>query len=133
MLIFKMILGFIFVFLAITFGFSAFEKIADFKGTTAYYATYFSKTFLARYISPILGFVVVFEVFITFLFAFGLVELYLEEPIFWGYWALVLATSLLLCFLVGQRLAKDYDGARGIAIYFIICLLGLALFELRCQ
>ncbi|MDO5104630.1 hypothetical protein [Capnocytophaga sp.] len=128
-----MILGFIFVFLAITFGFSAFEKITDFKGTTAYYATYFSKTFLARYISSVLIFVIVFEVLITFLFALGLVELYLKKIIFLGYWALVLAASLLLCFLVGQRLVKDYDGARGIAIYFIICLLGLVLIELVYQ
>lgn len=126
-----MLLFFVFLFLVITFGYSAFEKIADFKGSTAYYKSYFTDTFLAKYITPIMGFIVVIEIFTTLLLLYGIVEFYGKKGIFYGQYGLILACSTLLCFLFGQRLVKDYDGARGVAVYFIVCLFGLLLVEHR--
>ncbi len=124
-----MTLFFVYFFLIITFGYSALEKIVDFKGSVIYYKSYFSKTFLAKYITPILNLIVVTELVTSILFLCGIFEIFSKKNIFYGYWGLILASSTLLCFLLGQRLARDYEGARGIAVYFIICLIGLVLIE----
>lgn len=118
-------LVFVFLFLIITFGYSAFEKIVDFRKSVIYYRDYLSDTFLEKYIAIILIFVIVAEVISTILFLVGIFEIFSLGAVFYGFYGLVIASSTLLCFLFGQRLAKDYEGARGIAIYFIICLIGL--------
>ncbi|MDO4782348.1 MAG: hypothetical protein Q4A09_03915 [Capnocytophaga felis] len=118
---------FVFLFLIITFGYSAFEKIINFKESVIYYRNYLSKTFLKKYITPILFFVIVAEVISTILFLIGIFEVFSLKSIYYGFYGLVIASSTLLCFLFGQRLAKDYEGARGIAIYFIICLIGFLI------
>lgn len=116
---------FIFLFLLITFGYSAFEKIVDFGGNVDYYKNYFSKTFLKEYIRPILIATILAECVVMFFFAFALYEMFNDRDFFYGKLALTLACCVLLCFLLGQRIVKDYEGARGIAIYFIVCILGL--------
>ncbi|MFK8275565.1 hypothetical protein ACI76Y_07795 [Capnocytophaga cynodegmi] len=116
---------FVFLFLIITFGYSAFEKIVDFRKSVIYYRDYLSNTFLGKYVAIILIFVIVAEVISTILFLLGIFEIFSLGAVFYGFYGLVIASSTLLCFLFGQRLAKDYEGARGIAIYFIICLIGL--------
>ncbi|MFK8281174.1 hypothetical protein [Capnocytophaga cynodegmi] len=118
-------LVFVFLFLIITFGYSAFEKIVDFRKSVIYYRDYLSDTFLEKYIAIILIFVIAAEVISTILFLVGIFEIFSLGAVFYGFYGLVIASSTLLCFLFGQRLAKDYEGARGIAIYFIICLIGL--------
>ncbi|GIM52696.1 hypothetical protein ACI76O_05580 [Capnocytophaga cynodegmi] len=118
-------LVFVFLFLIITFGYSAFEKIVDFRKSVIYYRDCLSDTFLEKYIAIILIFVIVAEVISTILFLVGIFEIFSLGAVFYGFYGLVIASSTLLCFLFGQRLAKDYEGARGIAIYFIICLIGL--------
>lgn len=118
-------LVFVFLFLIITFGYGAFEKIVDFKKSVIYYRDYLLDTFLEKYIAIILIFVIAAEVISTILFLVGIFEIFSLGAVFYGFYGLVIASSTLLCFLFGQRLAKDYEGARGIAIYFIICLIGL--------
>lgn len=118
---------FVFLFLIITFGYSAFEKITNFKESVIYYKNYFSETFLEKYITLILFFVIVAEVVSTILFSVGILEIFSLKLVYYGFYGLVIASSTLLCFLFGQRLAKDYEGARGIAIYFIICLIGFLI------
>lgn len=116
---------FIFLFLLITFGYSAFEKIVDFGSNVDYYKNYFSKTFLKEYIRPILIATILAECIVSLFFAFALYETLHDRGFFYGALALTLACFILICFLLGQRIAKDYEGARGIAIYFIVCILGL--------
>ena len=43
----------------------------------------------------------------------------------YGFYAAVLSCVTLLLLLFGQRLAKDYDGARTIAIYFVPAVLAV--------
>ncbi|ATA89038.1 hypothetical protein [Capnocytophaga stomatis] len=118
---------FVFLFLIITFGYSAFEKIINFKESVIYYKNYLSETFLEKYITLILFFVIVAEVISTILFLIGIFEVFSLKSVYYGFYGLVITSSTLLCFLFGQRLAKDYEGARGIAIYFIICLIGFLI------
>lgn len=124
-----MTLVFVFLFLAITFGYSAFEKATDFESSVAYYQTYLASTFLGKYVRPMLFLIIGIEAIATLFMLIGIFEVFCQKTIFYGYWGLILASSTLLCFLLGQRLAKDYEGARGIAVYFIICLIGLVLIE----
>lgn len=120
---------FVLLFLSITFGYSACEKMTDFANSVAYYKSYFAKVFLTRCMKPILGFIIVIEIVTTIMLLYGIFEFSVGKLIFWGYYGVVLSSVVLLLFLLGQRLVKDYEGARGIALYFIICLIGLFLIE----
>lgn len=117
-------LFFIYLFLIITFGYSAFEKIVNFKTSVNYYKNYFKGIFISGWIYPLLLIITVIEFVTTLFLCIGIYELWILPYPLYGFYGLVLSSSTLLCFLLGQRLAKDYDGARGIAIYFIICLIG---------
>jgi hypothetical protein len=44
-----------------------------------------------------------------------------------GYYGAIISCVTLLFLLFGQRLAKDYDGARTIVIYFIPAVLAVFL------
>jgi hypothetical protein len=48
----------------------------------------------------------------------GCVELLVNSGRTFGYYGAVFSCITLILLLLGQRLAKDYDGARTIAIYF---------------
>ncbi|RYZ84772.1 MAG: DoxX family protein, partial [Proteobacteria bacterium] len=43
----------------------------------------------------------------------------------YGYYGGVFSSITLIFLLAGQRIAKDYDGARTIAIYFIPAVLAV--------
>jgi len=49
----------------------------------------------------------------------GIVELFVTGNYRLGYLGAILACIALLMLLLGQRIAKDYDGARTIVIYLI--------------
>jgi len=53
------------------------------------------------------------------------VELYVNGGRLFGFYGAVYSCISLLMMLFGQRLAKDYDGARTIAIYFVPAILGV--------
>jgi hypothetical protein len=55
----------------------------------------------------------------------GIVELYCYDLRLFGFYGAVYSCITLLLMLFGQRLAKDFDGARTIAIYFVIAVLGV--------
>jgi len=44
-----------------------------------------------------------------------------------GYYGAIVSCITLLLLLFGQRLAKDYDGARTLVIYFIPAVLAVFL------
>lgn len=117
-------LFFIYLFLIITFWYSAFEKVIDFRGSVAYYKNYFNRIFISKWISPILILIIVAEIITTLLLCAGVYELWIVNQPIYGLYGIITGSSTLLCFLFGQRLVKDYEGARGIAIYFIICIVG---------
>ncbi len=69
-----MTLVFVFIFLAITFGYSAFEKASDFESSVAYYQTYLASTFLGKYVRPILFLVIGIEAITTLFITIGIFE-----------------------------------------------------------
>lgn len=109
----------ILLFLIITFLQSGIDKIIDWKGNLDWLQGHFMDTPLKGLVPLLLVTILLIEVIAAVLCVVGLYQL-----IFIGEGAIALYGAILSCIallmlLFGQRIAKDYDGARTIAIYFI--------------
>mgnify|MGYP003527258148 FL=1 len=109
----------ILVFLTITFLQSGYDKLFYWKDNVEWLKGHFAKTQLKNHVPLALLHVLVLELISTVLCAVGAIELLLNSGRTFGYYGTVFSCITLLMLLVGQRLAKDYDGARTIVIYFI--------------
>jgi uncharacterized membrane protein YphA (DoxX/SURF4 family) len=109
----------ILVFLTITFLQSGYDKIFYWKDNVGWLKGHFAKTQLKNHVPLALLHVLILELLSTVLCAVGAIELILNSGRTFGYYGAVFSCVTLLMLLVGQRLAKDYDGARTIVIYFI--------------
>jgi len=112
-------------FLLITFLQSGLDKIVDRKGNIAFLQEHFKGTFLAKNIPFFVGFLAVSEVIISVLILVGIAEIFLYQTTFYGFMAAALSAKVLLMLLFGQRVAKDYEGARTITVYFIATIMAL--------
>ena len=107
------------VFLVITFLQSGLDKIIDWKGNVSWLKEHFSKTFMSN-IVPLSVFVILIIEMITAILCFlGVYQLIMNDDKSLGLYGAIVSCIALLLLLFGQRVAKDYDGARTIAIYFI--------------
>jgi len=59
----------------------------------------------------------------------GIYQLVVNDNSTLGFYAAILSAITLLLLLFGQRVAKDYDGARTIVIYLIPTLFALYLMQ----
>ena len=116
-------------FLAITFLQSGYDKISDWKGNSSFLSEHFKETFLKNYSDALLLILLILEVLVGLLALVGIVMIYVAQDTFIGLLACVLAAKVLLALLFGQRLAKDYAGAMTIAVYFIVAIIGVILFN----
>lgn len=112
-------------FLALTFIMSAHEKVFHWNDTMAWLKPHFEKTILKNRIPIATGVLVLFELISGILCIIGIVELYINGGRMFGFYGAVNSCITLLFMLFGQRLAKDFDGARTIAIYFMVAVLGV--------
>ncbi len=120
----------ILAFLAITFLQSGVDKISDWKGNISWLNGHFSKTFLKNIVSPMLSIVLILEVIAGAFCVIGAIQLMLQGTSnFFAFWGIVLSCKVLLMFLFGQRVAKDYAGAFTIVGYFIVAAFGLYLLQ----
>ncbi len=115
------------LFFIFTYFFSVVEKLADWKGTIAYYTKHFEKTILQKMIPLLLLKVLIFEISTVILLTIGLYFLVTEDALIMAKIGLEISAITLLMFLVGQRLAKDYPGAMNITVYFILNVIGIYL------
>lgn len=115
----------ILVFLAVTFIMSAHDKLFHWNENMAWMKPHFEKTILKNHVALATGVLVFFEVITSILCLVGIVELYINGGRMFGFYGAVCSCVTLLMMLIGQRLAKDFDGARTIAIYFVIAVMGV--------
>jgi len=115
------------LFFIITYFMSVLEKLADWKGTVAYYKNHFKDTILLKMIPLLLVKIVIFEIGVLFLLGIGLFYLVSDNEVIVATIGLELSAITLLMFLFGQRLAKDYPGAMNITVYFILNIIGIYL------
>ncbi len=115
----------ILAFLTITFLQSGYDKATDWSGNISWLKGHFVQTPLKNQVPMALGIILLLETLSGILAAVGIVQILQSSSTQIGHWACLLSAITLLFLLLGQRLAKDYDGARTIVIYLIPTLLGL--------
>ncbi|AYN05770.1 MULTISPECIES: DoxX family membrane protein [unclassified Flavobacterium] len=109
----------ILVFLAVTFLQSGYDKIFYWKDNVSWLKEHFAKTQLKNQVPLALFNVLVLELISGILCIVGSIQLFLNSGREYGLYGAIFSCITLIMLLFGQRLAKDYDGARTIAIYFI--------------
>ena len=107
------------VFLALTFLQSGYEKIFYWKENVSWLKEHFSKTILKNQVPLALLHLLILELISGILCVVGAIQLVTKSGREFGFYGAVFSCISLLMMLFGQRLAKDYDGARTIVIYFI--------------
>lgn len=115
----------ILAFLAITFLQSGYDKATDWNGNIGWLKGHFAQTPLKNQVPMALATILFLETLSGILAVVGMVQILQSSSTQMGHWACLLSAITLLFLLLGQRLAKDYDGARTIVIYLIPNLLGL--------
>lgn len=114
------------LFLAITFIQSGYDKVADWKGNVGWLTGHFEKTPIKNMVPQSLFLILILEILAGAFSVIGVIEILVNGGTDFAFWAGVLSCATLLFLLLGQRMAKDYDGARTIAIYFIPAVLLLS-------
>lgn len=113
------------LFFIVTYAFSAFEKLLNWKGTLNYYNNLFKDTFVDYWIPSTIGSIILLEIIVLIGLLYGGYQFIQFENVNTLYFSYILSAFLLLVFLIGQRILKDYNGAKNIAIYLIFNVLGL--------
>ena len=107
------------LFMIITFLQSGIDKIVDWKGNLSWLTGHFAETSLKGMVPLLLGIVLLAEVAAGILSAIGIYQLVVSENTSFAFYGGIMSCISLLMLLFGQRLAKDYEGAKTIAIYFV--------------
>ena len=107
------------LFLVITFVQSGLDKIVDWNGNLSWLKGHFAESPLKNLVPLLLGIILIIEMIAGVLCAIGIYQLAVSGESTFAFYGAILACIALLMLLFGQRMAKDYDGARTIAIYFI--------------
>ena len=116
-------------FLVVTFLQSGLDKIMDWKGNLGWLNDHFSKTFLKGMVPVLLGVVLFLEMISSILCSVGIFQLWFDKKTEMGLYGAILSAITLLLLLFGQRVAKDYDGARTIVIYLMPTIFLIYLFQ----
>ncbi|MFS4446083.1 DoxX family protein [Maribacter sp. 2307UL18-2] len=106
-------------FMAITFLQSGIDKIVDWKGNLGWLKGHFEKTPLRTMVPLLLGTVLLIEMVAGLLSVAGIFQLLTSGTKELAFYGAIASCIALLMLLFGQRVAKDYEGARTIAVYFI--------------
>lgn len=113
------------LFLAVTFVQSAYDKVFAWKGNVEWLKGHFAQTILKNNVPLALFIILVLELITGVFTLVGCVELWVNGGKSWGLYGAIFSSVTLIFLLLGQRLAKDYDGARTIAIYFVPSVLAV--------
>lgn len=113
------------LFLSVTFVQSAYDKVFGWNGNVEWLKVHFAKTILKNHVPSALFIVLILELMAGIFSLAGCVELFINGGRVFGFYGAVFSCITLILLLLGQRLAKDYDGARTIAIYFVPAVLAV--------
>lgn len=107
------------IFLTITFLQSGIDKILDWKGNLGWLKGHFSKSIFKGVVPLLLGIILVMEMLSGIMSGVGVIQFFMDGESVIGLYGAVLSSATLLMLLLGQRVAKDYEGARTIVVYLI--------------
>ena len=117
------------LFLIITFLQSGFDKISDWNGNVSWLKEHFSKTPFKNIVPLMVGIILIAEVVAGVLCLAGMYQLISTGDTLFAFYGAILSCITLLMLLFGQRVAKDYEGAKTIAVYFIPSILLVFLLQ----
>ncbi|WP_066223081.1 DoxX family protein [Formosa haliotis] len=117
------------IFLIITFLMSFIDKVSDWNGNISFLKAHFQNTFVPPLIPVTLIFIVILEALVAVFCSLGLYDIIFENTSNYALIGAIISCIILLIFLIGQRIAKDFDGARNITIYFIVSVFAVFLFQ----
>ena len=123
----KIVFVFVLTFFSIVFIQSGVDKVSDYKGNLAFLNDLLKIYFSPPLIEFSLVVVTIFELISGILCLVGIVNFIFNNSNFIGLLGLIIGSIALLILLFGQRVSKNYEGAKTIAIYFIIAMIGIAL------
>ena len=109
----------ILIFLIIVFLQSSIDKVFDWKGNLSWLKGHFADTPLSDLVPLMFGTILIVEMASSIICAVGLIEIIIYGNTTIAYYGSVLSCIALLMLLFGQRLAKDYEGAKTITVYFM--------------
>lgn len=109
----------ILLLLAVTFLQSGVDKIIDWNGNITWLKEHFAKTYIKKFVTIAVFKLLILEIIAGVLCVVGIYMLIANNQNSIGLYGAILSCIILLVLLFGQRIAKDYDGARTIVIYFI--------------
>ncbi len=107
------------LFLIITFLQSGIDKIIDWQGNRSWLKDHFSNTPLKSLVSFLLATVLLSEMASGILCVVGLYQILFMGKTTFAFYGAIMACVSLLMLLFGQRMAKDYEGAKTVVVYFI--------------
>ena len=107
------------LFLIITFLQSGVDKVVDWKGNLSWLNGHFSKTPLAGMVPVLLATVTLAELTTGICCGIGFFQMLSDGATTWAFYGAILSCISLLMLLFGQRMAKDYVGAKTIVVYFV--------------
>ena len=113
------------LFLAATFIQSGYDKTMYWKDNLSWLTSHFSKTPIKDMVPFSLMMILILELVSGVLCIAGVLQLLINNGRTVGLYGAVFSSITLLFLLIGQRMAKDYDGARTIAIYFIPAIMAV--------
>ncbi|WP_047417701.1 hypothetical protein [Cellulophaga sp. Hel_I_12] len=107
------------LFLIITFLQSGIDKITDWSGNLSWLKSHFAKSPLKNSVLLLLSIVLLTEMLAGLLCVAGMYQILALEKTEFAFYGAIFSCISLLMLLFGQRMAKDYEGAKTIAVYFI--------------
>ena len=107
------------LFLAATFIQSGYDKTMYWKDNLSWLNGHFAKTPIKDLVPFSLMMILVLELASGVLCIAGVLQLLINNGRTFGLYGAIMSAVTLIFLLIGQRMAKDYDGARTIVIYFI--------------
>ncbi len=111
------------VILAILFLQSGLDKVIDWSGNLSWLKGHFAKSPLKNMVPMLLGIITVVEIAAGVVSAIGAGALLLNGSVIWLLRGAQLSAISIVMLFFGQRLAKEYTGARGLISYFILTIL----------
>ena len=118
---------FVLTFFLIVFLQSGLDKVYDYKGNLSFLNTLLGGVFSSSLITLALVSVTILELTSGLLCLLGILDVVFNDSNLTGLIGLIVGSFALLVLLFGQRVSKNYDGAKTIAVYFILAVIGLSL------
>lgn len=107
------------LFLIITFLQSGIDKVFDWNGNLSWLKGHFENTPLQNLVPLLLSIILIAEMVAGTLCAIGIYQLVIMGKTTFALYGAIMSCVALLMLLFGQRMAKDYEGAKTIAVYFV--------------